>query len=110
MAPRSISQRLIEPLADDPRRIPRMRAHPKCTSVDFHEPLLDSGKSRVQIPIGERHFRRAVTEYIEHYHGERNHQGLDNRLISGAPVIEMTSRVRRRPWLGGLLNFYERAA
>jgi hypothetical protein len=27
------------------------------------------------IPIGERHFRRAVTEYVEHYHRERNHQG-----------------------------------
>jgi transposase InsO family protein len=62
------------------------------------------------IPIGERHFRRAVAEYVEHYHGERNHQGLDNRLISGPPVIKMTSRVRRRPRLGGLLNFYERAA
>jgi hypothetical protein len=62
------------------------------------------------IPIGERHFRRAVTEYIEHYHGERNHQGLDNRLISGPRFINMTSRVRRRPRLGGLLNFYERAA
>jgi hypothetical protein len=44
------------------------------------------------IPIGERHFRRAVTEYVAHYHGERNHQGLDNRLISGSPVIEMARR------------------
>jgi transposase InsO family protein len=62
------------------------------------------------IPIGERHFRRAMTEYVEHYHQERNHQGLDNRLISGPPLIRMGSRVRRRPRLGGLLNFYERAA
>ena len=62
------------------------------------------------IPIGERHFRRAVTEYVAHYHGERNHQGLDNCLISGPPVIRMTSRVRRHGRLGGLLNFYERAA
>ena len=62
------------------------------------------------IPIGERHFRRAVTEYVEHDHGERNYQGLDNRLISGPPVIEITSRVRRRSRLGGLLNFYQRAA
>ena len=62
-------------------------------------------------PIGERHLRRAVAEFIEHYHGERNtHQGLGNGLISGQPVIEMTSRVRRHPRLGGLLNFYERAA
>jgi putative transposase len=36
------------------------------------------------IPIGDRHFRRAVTEYVEHYHVERNHQGLDNRVVSHA--------------------------
>ncbi|HJZ70664.1 MAG TPA: integrase core domain-containing protein, partial [Vicinamibacterales bacterium] len=30
------------------------------------------------IPIGERHFRRAVAEYVAHYHHERNHQGLRN--------------------------------
>jgi len=62
------------------------------------------------IPIGDRHFRRMVAEYVEHYHRERNHQGLDNCLISGPPVIQMMSRVRRHPRLGGLLNFYERAA
>jgi putative transposase len=62
------------------------------------------------IPLGERHFRRAVVEYVAHYHGERNHQGLDNRLISGPPVIDMRARVRRRPRLGGVLSFYERAA
>jgi transposase InsO family protein len=62
------------------------------------------------IPIGDRHCRRAVAEYVEHYHGERNHQGLANRLISDPPVIQMTHRVRRRPRLGGLLNFYQRAA
>jgi transposase InsO family protein len=62
------------------------------------------------IPIGERHCRRAMTEYVEHYHEERNHQGLENRLISGPLVIRRGSRVRRRPRLGGLLNFYERAA
>jgi Integrase core domain len=26
------------------------------------------------IPIGERHLRRAVTEYVDHYHRERNPQ------------------------------------
>jgi len=57
------------------------------------------------IPIGERHYRRAVWEYVEHYHRERNHQGLDNRLISDPPAIPTTSRVRRCPRLGGLANF-----
>jgi hypothetical protein len=62
------------------------------------------------IPMGERHFRRAVREFVAHYHGERNHQGLQNRLITGAPVISTVGRVRRRSRLGGLLNYYERAA
>jgi hypothetical protein len=51
-----------------------------------------------------------VAEYVEHYHDERNHQGLDNRLISGPPVTDGTGRMRCRRRLGGLLNFYERAA
>jgi transposase InsO family protein len=62
------------------------------------------------ILIGDRHLRRAVPEYVDHYHAERNHQGLDNRLISALPVMQMASRVRRRQRLGGLLNFYARAA
>ena len=33
------------------------------------------------IPLGERHLRNTVAEYIEHCHAERNHQGLGNQLI-----------------------------
>jgi transposase InsO family protein len=62
------------------------------------------------IPIGARHFRRAVSEFVAHYHHERNHQGLRNRLIDGVPSHRREGRIRRRPRLGGLLNYYERAA
>jgi transposase InsO family protein len=62
------------------------------------------------IPIGERHFRRVITEFVAHYHHERNHQGLDNRLIAGTPTTHSTGRVHRHQRLGGLLNYYERAA
>jgi transposase InsO family protein len=61
------------------------------------------------IPLGEHHFLRAVREYVAHYHVERNHQGLGNTLIAGAPA-HSTGSIRRRPRLGGLLNYYERAA
>jgi transposase InsO family protein len=61
------------------------------------------------IPLGEHHFRRAVTEFVAHYHGERNHQGLDNALIERTPTIG-AGRVHRRQRLGGLLNYYRRAA
>jgi transposase InsO family protein len=88
-----------------PIRAPNANAYAERFVRSIKEECLDR-----LIPLGERHFRRAVAEYVQHYHGERNHQGLDNRLISCQPVIKMTSRVRRHPRLGGLLNFYARAA
>jgi hypothetical protein len=33
------------------------------------------------ILFGERSLRRALSEYVEHYHAERNHQGKDNVLL-----------------------------
>ncbi len=63
------------------------------------------------IPLGERHLRRAVKDYMEHYHQERNHQGLDNELIEkliGGPDMDGTVDCRER--LGGILNYYYRRA
>jgi len=63
------------------------------------------------IPLGERHLRKAVKQYTEHYHLERNHQGLENRLIEELPgVVDMDSAVVRHERLGGVLNYYERRA
>jgi putative transposase len=33
------------------------------------------------LPLGERHFRQTLADFVAHYHGERNHQGLGNELI-----------------------------
>jgi len=33
------------------------------------------------ILFGERSLRRALSEYVEHYHAERNHRGEDNVLL-----------------------------
>jgi hypothetical protein len=61
--------------------------------------------------VGERHLRHAVKEYTEHYHIERNHQRLDNRLIEERQgVVEMNSAIERHERLGGVLNSYERRA
>ena len=63
------------------------------------------------IPLGERHLRGAVKEYMEHYHLERNHQGLDNELIDDLRgVVTMGGDVERRERLGGVLNYYYRRA
>ena len=62
------------------------------------------------IPLGERHLRRTVAEFVAHYHGERNHQGLGNELIDRLQPQPAHALVRRRQRLGGLLSFYYRAA
>jgi transposase InsO family protein len=63
------------------------------------------------IPLGEPHLRKAVTEYTEHDHLERNHQGLDNRLIKEPDgAVDMNSAVVHHERLGGVLNGDERWA
>jgi transposase InsO family protein len=63
------------------------------------------------IPLGEQHLRHAAKEYTEHDHLERNHQGLDNRLIEERQrVLDLNSAVERLERLGGILNYYERRA
>ena len=62
------------------------------------------------VPLGERHFRDTMHEFVAHDHDERNHQGIGNELIRGPAVRPTSGRIRRRPRLGGLLNYYERAA
>ena len=66
------------------------------------------------VPLGENHLRRAVSEYVVHYHRERNHQGVGNRLLTpgGSAVRPANGNapVERRERLGGLLNFYYRLA
>ena len=60
--------------------------------------------------LGEKPLRRAVEQYVKHYHHERNHQGLDNVIpfpkIAGKP--DKHSTIRKSERLGGLLNFYHR--
>ena len=67
--------------------------------------------SRV-IPLGERHLRHLLSEYLIHYHQERNHQGLDNRIIEPLAANARLGKgtVRRRQRVGGLLNYYYREA
>jgi putative transposase len=66
------------------------------------------------IPLGERHLRLLVAEYIEHDHLERNHQGLDNMLIDGAEKRaandNSSTPIGCRKRLGGTLRYYYRDA
>ena len=58
--------------------------------------------------FGESHLRYVVKEYMEHYHTERLHQGIDNKIINPPPQGEGEIVCHER--LGGLLKSYRRAA
>ena len=63
------------------------------------------------VPLSERHLRTAVTEYVVHYHTERNHQGLGNELLTPLPAsANSAGPIVSRERLGGILNYYCRAA
>jgi putative transposase len=61
--------------------------------------------------FGQRSLERAVTNFVQHYHGERNHQGLGNQLIDpSANVGVVVGKIECRERLGGMLKYYHRRA
>jgi len=55
--------------------------------------------------------KNPVREYVEHYHAERNHQGLDNELIEPVDGPDsVAGRIECRERLGGMLKYYHRRA
>jgi hypothetical protein len=61
--------------------------------------------------FGEESLRRAVRQYLAHYHQERSHQALGNRLISpGEDAGRTMGKIDCRERLGGLLRYYYRRA
>lgn len=89
-----------------PPRSPNLNAHAERWVRGVRDECLSS-----LIPIGQGMLRRALREYGAHFHQERNHQGLGNVLIMPAAAAKhRRGPVIRRARLGGLLNYYERAA
>jgi len=62
------------------------------------------------ILIGEGSLKRAADQFCEHYHRERNHQGLDNKIIEPEFSSTRGGEVRCRERLGGMLRYYYRDA
>ncbi len=61
--------------------------------------------------IGEGSLHRAIREFVDHYHHERNHQGLGNQLILPPPAPGRPhGPIRCRQRLGGMLKYYYRPA
>jgi transposase InsO family protein len=89
-----------------PPRSPNLNAY----AERFVRSIKDECLNRM-IFIGQASLRRAVAEYIDHYHRERNQQGLENRLIHASAVLAANEgAIYRHARLGGTLNFYYRQA
>ncbi len=88
---------------------------PKSPNLNaFAERFVRSIKSECldrMIFFGGKHLRCVVKEYVEHYHAERNHQGIGNRLIEGTGErAENPGPVVSRTRVGGMLKYYHRVA
>jgi transposase InsO family protein len=89
-----------------PARSPDLNAYAERFVLSIRSECLDQ-----IVPLGEHHLRKAVREYTEHYHAERNHQGRGNELIE-TPREEsnLDGAVECQERLGGVLKYYRRAA
>lgn len=74
-----------------PPRSPNLNAHAERFVRTIKETCLER-----MILFGEESLRTAIHHFVAHYHTERNHQGLANRLISPAAGISATPG-----WSGG---------
>jgi transposase InsO family protein len=89
-----------------PARGPNLNAY----AERFVRTIKESCLERL-ILFDEGSVRRAATEFVMHYHHERNHQGLDNKLICPDPkFVREGGEVKRRERLGGLLKYFYKAA
>ncbi|MGO8748168.1 MAG: integrase core domain-containing protein [Thermoguttaceae bacterium] len=89
-----------------PARSPNLNAHLERFNRSLKEECLDR-----MIFFGESSLRNAVREFLVHYHAERNHQGMGNRiLVPGDEVGRANGDVECTERLGGLLRYYHREA
>jgi transposase InsO family protein len=89
-----------------PPRSPNLNPHAERFVLSIKSECLDR-----MILFSERQLRRACTEFLAHYHGERPHQGLGNRLIDDTRLsANDDGAVVCRERLGGLLKYYYRQA
>ena len=89
-----------------PPRAPNLNAHAERFVRTIKETCLER-----LILFGEGSLRKAIHDFVLHYHHERNHQGLNNRLIMEEECyVSRKGALQRRQRLGGMLNYYYRSA
>lgn len=91
-------------------KLPPRSSNLNAYAESFVRSIKESCLDRI-IFSGEKSLGKAIHNFVAHCHTERNHQGLANQLISPeAGQLNNTGKVQGRQRLGGLLNYYYRAA
>jgi hypothetical protein len=61
--------------------------------------------------FGRESLCRAARKYVEHYNRERNHQGLQGRIIDPGPEVDrVVGKIGSRERLAGMCRYYYRKA
>ena len=103
-------QQLLASVGVESVKLPRQSPNLNAYAERFVRTIKESCLERLVL-FGERSLRTAVREFTQHYLRERHHQGLGNRLILADNCGEVKrGRIQRQQRLGGLLNYYSRAA
>ncbi len=122
----------VEAVIERGRRVaeaPRWRRRLKLTDpfLEMVEQKVESSQRRIRsrplgtarrecldhlLIFGRQHLERVLSEFLDHYHQARPHQGLEQRVPCppADPIVTLGSQVERRDRLGGLLHEYRRAA
>ncbi|WUH89837.1 integrase core domain-containing protein [Streptomyces sp. NBC_00433] len=94
-----------------PPQTPKANAHCERFIGTLRRELLDQ-----TLILSERHLRRTLTRYLEHYNEHRPHRALSQLCPSQAetgpprPIDPAEQRVHRTAVLGGLINEYQIAS
>ncbi|MCP4401594.1 MAG: transposase family protein, partial [bacterium] len=87
-----------------PARSPNLNAYAERWVKSVKEEVLSK-----LILFGEASLRRSLSEYLVHFHAERNHQGKDNVLLFPTAMKSMNrvdGAVGCKERLGGVLKYY----
>jgi putative transposase len=101
---------ILEAAGTQSVRLPAHSPNLNAIAERFVRSIKESCLDRMVL-IGEASLRRASSQFVLHYHAERNHQGLGNRIIRPEfAEFPAEGAINCRERLVGLLRYYYREA
>jgi transposase InsO family protein len=91
-----------------PPRSPNLNAHLERWNRSVKEECISK-----MILFGEASLQHVLSNYVQHFHSERNHQGKGNVILfpeAADRIGESSGKIRTRQRLGGMFKFYYREA